>query len=356
MSGTVAILCPYCGLHQPAAGSCSGCGGRFDIWSIAATQQDMGAWFVRRSKLPHFVGRSQESIVASIKAGELGIDSIVRGPSTRQLWTVARRASGIAHLFGRCYACQGPVLADRPECSACGSSPYECADRNFLGLPKPELLKHELLGGEPVARPAPPSSLEQLLSAGFVREGDLYFVRVAPVPAPESIEVRVRDAAAPVRPKIGSVTAIPAETALAPIEPAATPPSPNQTAAVVAAQKPAGEPMPAEARSGGLSPIDRSMIERARRLERLNRTLLLATVLVSLVALILGAAFVVERDSREADLEAARQDAIRAFRAEFERSAPLTAPKKAELPSEPVTPAAVKPSAADRPAAAEGRR
>jgi predicted amidophosphoribosyltransferase len=111
-----AILCPYCGSRQKVSLACESCGGRFDVASLQATQNDMGSWFVRDSRRPHFVGYSYHAIVAAIRSGEIGRDHIVRGPSTRQLWTVARRAAGIAHLFGRCYGCQGPVTSEDGSC------------------------------------------------------------------------------------------------------------------------------------------------------------------------------------------------------------------------------------------------
>ena len=317
MSSDALILCPYCGSRQAFATACGACGGRFDAWSLAATQNDMGAWFVRDSKRPNFVGYSYATIVAAIRAGEIGRDAIVRGPSTRQFWTVARRAAGLAHLFGRCHACQGPVAAEGTDCNACGVSAHDWQDRNYLGLPPVEA----------VAQPSAALDAQALVQSAFVREGSIYFVRASPVPAPTSMVVRVT---AP-----NAVTA--PSQALAVIEPAL--PAPAAPIAVVPA------PSDASPARSGLSPVDRSLVDRSlvnrtRRLERINQILFLATVFAGLLALVLGGAYVMQRDTRAKELAAAREEAIREVRAEFERTQPVTKPKAVDLPTEPEPPPA----------------
>lgn len=305
MSSDALILCPYCGSRQAFATACGACGGRFDAWSLAATQNDMGAWFVRDSKRPNFVGYSYATIVAAIRAGEIGRDAIVRGPSTRQFWTVARRAAGLAHLFGRCHACQGPVAAEGTDCNACGVSAHDWQDRNYLGLPPVEA----------VAQPSAALDAQALVQSAFVREGTVYFVRASPVPAPTSMVVRVT--------------------------------APSQALAVIEPAVPAPAPAPSDASPArsGLSPVDRSLVDRSlvdrtRRLERINQILFLATVFAGLLALVLGGAYVMQRDTRAKELAAAREEAIREVRAEFERTQPVTKPKAVDLPTEPEPPPA----------------
>jgi len=328
MSSDALILCPYCGSRQAFAKACAACGGRFDAWSLAATQNDMGAWFVRDSKRPNFVGYSYATIVAAIRAGEIGRDAIVRGPSTRQFWTVARRAAGLAHLFGRCHACQGPVAAEDTDCNACGVSAHDWQDRNYFGLPPVEA----------VAQPSAALDAQALVQSAFVREGTVYFVRASPVPAPTSMVVRVTAPASITAP--AAVTA--PSQALAPIEPAASAPAAPTTVA----------PAPSDASPAriGLSPVDRSLVDRSlvdrslvnrtRRLERINQILFLATVFAGLLALVLGGAYVMQRDTRAKELAAAREEAIRELRADFERTQPVTKPKAVDLPTEPEPPPA----------------
>ncbi len=224
-----AILCPYCGDAQKPALACRSCGGSFDQWSLAATQNDMGTWQVRDSSRPHFIGLSHEAIVAAIRAGEIGMNSIVRGPTTRQFWTLARRAPGIAHLFGRCHACQSPVAPAAPSCSACGTVPSTPPARNFAGLPAIER----------VATPA--DAVPDL--AGFIEDSGVLLVRVTAV-----AEERV---------------------AVAPV--------------VVAAPTPTPTPTPRDA----VSIVDRALAERTRKLERTNRALFAAVVVASIGAVVL---------------------------------------------------------------------
>jgi len=306
MSSDALILCPYCGSRQAFAKACAACGGRFDAWSLAATQNDMGAWFVRDSKRPNFVGYSYATIVAAIRAGEIGRDAIVRGPSTRQFWTVARRAAGLAHLFGRCHACQGPVAAEDTDCNACGVSAHDWQDRNYFGLPPVEA----------VAQPSAALDAQALVQSAFVREGTVYFVRASPVPAPTSMVVRVT---APSQARSVLEPAVPAPAAPTTVAPAPSDASPARI---------------------GLSPVDRSLVNRTRRLERINQILFLATVFAGLLALVLGGAYVMQRDTRAKELAAAREEAIRELRADFERTQPVTKPKAVDLPTEPEPPPA----------------
>ena len=315
MSNDAIILCPYCGSRQAFATACDACGGRFDGWSLSATQNDMGAWFVRDSKRPHFVGCSYETLVAAIRAGEVGRDSIVRGPSTRQFWTVARRAAGLAHLFGRCHGCHGPVTQEKPECGACGTGPLDWQDRNYFGLP-------------PIESVAPPTAAlepQALVDTAFVREGSVYFVRTSPIPAPSAAIVRI---------------AAPAVLALRePAPPPAPPPPAVQSTAQPTVQSTA-HPTEAPPPRTGLSPLDRSLADRVRRLERTNQILLLATVFAAMLALVLGGAYIVQRDARVKELADAREEAIRELRADFERAQPVTKSKAVDLPAEPESPPA----------------
>jgi len=305
-----ALLCPYCGTLQQPAPVCHACGGCFDAWSLKATQDDMGAWYVRDSKRPHFVGFSQESLVAAIKAGEIGMNAIVRGPTTRQYWTIARRVPGIAHLFGRCSACQAPVREDWPRCGTCGAEPPRIDDRNFLGLP-------------PVERVAAPADARPDLSAFDVDSG-VFFVRVAPViPAASAarLQTQIVPAAAAVRVRDEGEPATTAESTRAPSASAA-----SQSEAI-------------SARSA-LSPVNRALAERTRSLERRNRLLFGIATISFLAAIGAVIATVAQSERHRAETDARVAEALRSVRAEFERKTPVVTPPSAELPPMPEAPVA----------------
>ncbi len=89
---------------------------------------------------PTVVGCSYETLLRMVSTGAVTRDSILRGPSTRQLWQVARRVPGIAHLVGNCHQCRAKVErragAQLPHCcAACGVSFGAYLDRNWYGLP-----------------------------------------------------------------------------------------------------------------------------------------------------------------------------------------------------------------------------
>lgn len=298
MSETVQriLLCPYCGERQPPVQECRACGGCLDEWSLKATQNDMGCWFVRDSRRPHFVGFSHEAIVGAIRAGEIGMNAIVRGPTTRQFWTIARRVPGLAHFFGRCYACQAPVSDASPRCTQCGGEPPAVFDRNQFGL-------------GPIDRIAAPADAKPDLSA-FIEDSATLLVRVSPVVAPPEIPE------SSLRPFVPAAVSVKVRD-----EPEPTPVAPADTAG-----------------RSALTPVHLGLAARARSLERTNRLLFgLAAisflVAIGLVLFIVGQG---ERQRRETDAKVA--EAIRSVRAEFERKAPVVISPPAELPPMPNAP------------------
>ena len=362
MTTARAILCPYCGdrhAPDPAHPECRACSGRFDAWSIAATQNDMGAWYVRDARRPHFVGFRHAALVAAIRAGEIGRDAIVRGPTTRQLWTIARRAQGIAHLFGRCHACQAPVTEAEPACAACGATPDAPGERNYFGLPP----------FEPIA---PPTGARADFAA-FVEDSGLLVVRARAVPPPGSAIVRVAPPVAaqddsrlseakssegkssegkssegksweakpiPGAPTpAGGTRSAPSIRSSAPSAAASTvaPPAPSTPArSTEPSAAPAAEPPPNRA----LSPIDRSLVARTRSLERVNRMLFAAAVVGFALALLFGFLFAEQSDRHGRAVVAARTQGADEVRAEFEKKAPVEVRPPAELPPMPEAPAA----------------
>lgn len=136
MAKTQALICPYCGDLQPPAQRCRTCAGFLDPLSRQATLNAMGPWSYRDPDRPFQPGCSYTTMVRLIDAGRVTKNTIVRGPSTRQLWTVAKRAPGIAHLLGYCHNCNTRVDPNDFGCSKCGEPFGAYLDRNHLGLPE----------------------------------------------------------------------------------------------------------------------------------------------------------------------------------------------------------------------------
>lgn len=130
------IICPYCGDAQPVVERCRSCSGLFESLSRQATHNSMGPWFIREELRPFTPGCSYETMVKMIRRGRITRLTIVRGPTTRQFWTIAKRVPGLSHLLGFCYECAASVDPGDHACHACGASFGVILDRNYLGLPE----------------------------------------------------------------------------------------------------------------------------------------------------------------------------------------------------------------------------
>jgi hypothetical protein len=129
-----AVLCPYCGSASPGSDRCASCGGRFDPLSRQATQNHMGPWFLRDDRSPHRPGCTYDTLIRMVDAGQIGPDAVLRGPSTRQFWTLARHTPGVAQRFGFCHNCRASVSRDAFQCPSCHASFSVDRDRQHLGV------------------------------------------------------------------------------------------------------------------------------------------------------------------------------------------------------------------------------
>lgn len=143
MTKTKVLICPYCGETQASAERCRGCGGLFEPLSRQATHNAMGPWFLRDPGKPFHPGCNYETLVRMIDRGQLSKYSIVRGPTTKQFWTVAKHVPGVSHLLGYCHNCDASVDAGDHGCHVCGVPFGAYLDYNHLGLPAPQPLPWE---------------------------------------------------------------------------------------------------------------------------------------------------------------------------------------------------------------------
>ncbi len=116
------VLCPYCGHTQANPVRCEQCKGLFEPFSRKATQIAMGPWFIRDSANPFRPGCSYETLKRQIEMGRVKATSILRGPTTRQFWSVARNVPGVAHLVGSCHRCNAKVDPKDKRCPSCGEA------------------------------------------------------------------------------------------------------------------------------------------------------------------------------------------------------------------------------------------
>lgn len=172
MAKTKVLICPYCGASQPAEDFCRACGGLFDDLSRQATHNDMGPWYIRMANRPFQPGCSYETLIRLIERGQIDRHTILRGPTTKQFWTVARRVPGVAHLLGYCHNCDQKVSADDHGCPHCGVPFGAYLDRNHLGLPDIRPLPWEAAGDDDGESRATAATAAVSLSAGWSGSGD----------------------------------------------------------------------------------------------------------------------------------------------------------------------------------------
>ncbi len=129
-----AVLCPYCGSTTAQTGRCTTCGGRFDPLSRQATQNHMGPWSIRDDRNPHRPGCTYDTLCRLIDSGTITPDTVLRGPTTRQFWTLARHTPGVAHRMGFCHNCREPVARDAFQCPSCHAPFGVDRDRQHLGI------------------------------------------------------------------------------------------------------------------------------------------------------------------------------------------------------------------------------
>lgn len=156
------VLCPYCGHVQMASSSerCESCGGYFDELSRRVSQQHMGPWFIHDKGRPFRPGCSYQVIVRQIERGKIEPNTILRGPTTKQFWSVARHVPGVAHLLGYCFNCGEHVALNLKECPKCRTQFTAPAIRDELGIdpydPKVLELAAAMAAQQAGGNPAPP--------------------------------------------------------------------------------------------------------------------------------------------------------------------------------------------------------
>lgn len=134
------VLCPYCGAVSRDTRRCGACAGHFDPLSRQATQNAMGPWFIREEGRPHRPGCSFETLRTLIQRGRVTPTTVLRGPTTRQFWTLAGRAPSVANLLGLCHNCRAEVNPDEYSCRKCGAVFTPETDRQHMGLGPVHLL------------------------------------------------------------------------------------------------------------------------------------------------------------------------------------------------------------------------
>jgi rubrerythrin len=113
-------VCPFCG-QQNAGGPdpCPHCTMEDTPATRQATKARIGPWYVLQSRNPAAPGMRYAILLALINKGQITPRTIIRGPTTHQLWRFAAHVRGISREFALCYSCGGAIERSANICPHC---------------------------------------------------------------------------------------------------------------------------------------------------------------------------------------------------------------------------------------------
>src|SRR5579862_3441262 len=113
-------VCPFCGhISEIGNNACRQCGLENSHATRTATRNKMGPWFVWQARNPSAPGMNWATLVALIQKGRVTPRSIMRGPTTGQLWRFAARVKGVSREFGVCWHCGSSIQSNARLCPSC---------------------------------------------------------------------------------------------------------------------------------------------------------------------------------------------------------------------------------------------
>ncbi len=119
------FVCPFCGgVSEDPVGPCPRCTMENTPVTRQATKARIGPWYVLQSRNPSAPGMRYSTLLTLVRKGQVTPRSVVRGPTTYQLWKFAARVKGLSREFGLCYSCAREIERDSRICKHC-SRPQE---------------------------------------------------------------------------------------------------------------------------------------------------------------------------------------------------------------------------------------
>lgn len=130
-------VCPYCG-HQSNGGTeaCPKCTMEDSPATRQATKARIGPWYVLQSRNPSAPGMRFSTLVSLLRKGYITPKSVLRGPTTHQLWRFAANVRGISREFGLCYSCGSGISRTAAYCPSCQRSQDPPAEPDALLEPR----------------------------------------------------------------------------------------------------------------------------------------------------------------------------------------------------------------------------
>ncbi len=113
-------VCPFCGcVNDSSAGACRQCGMENTQATRQATRSKIGPWFVWQLRNPSAPGMNWATLMSLVEKGRITPRSVVRGPTTGQLWRFAARVKGLSREFGTCWHCGTELKKIARLCASC---------------------------------------------------------------------------------------------------------------------------------------------------------------------------------------------------------------------------------------------
>lgn len=113
-------VCPFCGaVREQPDGTCPRCTMESTATTRQATKSRIGPWYVLQTRNPAAPGMKFETLLAFVAKGRVKARSIVRGPTTQQLWRFAAHVKGLSREFGVCYGCGESITKSTSLCPHC---------------------------------------------------------------------------------------------------------------------------------------------------------------------------------------------------------------------------------------------
>jgi hypothetical protein len=113
-------VCPFCGQQKTSSAEpCPRCTMEDTPATRQATKARIGPWYVLQNRSPSAPGMKFSTLLWLLNKGQVTPRSIVRGPTTYQLWRWAAHVRGVSREFGLCYSCGGAIERAAAICPHC---------------------------------------------------------------------------------------------------------------------------------------------------------------------------------------------------------------------------------------------
>lgn len=173
-------VCPFCGsVNDSEQGMCPRCTMENSSATRKATKTRIGPWYVLQTRNPAAPGMTWETLLSFVRKGRVKPRSIVRGPTTHQLWRFAAHVKGLSREFSICYSCGTGIEASASLCPTC--------NRLQDAPPNPDALLEASREGQQVYT-TPPATLDGTLITLPANPPAAPVVAVPEAPVPSDVE------------------------------------------------------------------------------------------------------------------------------------------------------------------------